>query len=241
MTTAHKLHIDDSIIEYTVRRSQRRRKTVEISVSKGMVFVSAPMRTPNKEIQDIVRKRHGWILGKLQQSILGPPLNLATGETIPYLGHDLPLLVEEAAVRRSSARFENHELRVKLPEGLPQDQREEEALGAIVAWYKAQTANYVKDSLARWLPVMGRSEMPRVLVRNQKTRWGSCSSDGTLRFSWRLAMVEPELIDSVVVHELAHLEVMNHSSAFWDVVIRAMPEALERRKRLNLVGRSLPL
>ena len=83
--------------------------------------------------------------------------------------------------------------------------------------------------------------MPRVLVRDQRSRWGSCSSDGTLRFSWRLGMVAPDLIDSVVVHELAHLEVMNHSPAFWEVVLKAMPDARERRKRLNEVGRVLPL
>ena len=95
--------------------------------------------------------------------------------------------------------------------------------------------------MARWLPVMGRSEMPRVLVRDQRSRWGSCSSDGTLRFSWRLAMLEPELIESVVVHELAHLDVMNHSKAFWDVVLKAMPDARERRKRLGEAGLRLPL
>ena len=88
---------------------------------------------------------------------------------------------------------------------------------------------------------MGRKEIPRVLVREQRTRWGSCSADGTLRFSWRLAMVEQELIDSVAVHELAHLEVMDHSRAFWDVVLRAMPDAKERRKRLAEAGRHLPL
>ena len=83
--------------------------------------------------------------------------------------------------------------------------------------------------------------MPRVLVRDQKTRWGSCSSDGTLRFNWRLAMLDPELVESVVVHELAHLDVMNHSPAFWKVVLRAMPDAKERGKRLREAGRYLPL
>ena len=83
--------------------------------------------------------------------------------------------------------------------------------------------------------------MPRVLIREQKTRWGSCSADGTLRFSWRLAMVDWDLIDSVAVHELAHLEVMNHSPDFWEVVLRVMPDARDRRRRLGEAGRNLPL
>lgn len=242
MTAVHKLRVGEATIEYTIRRSRRRRKTVEISVSRGAVVVSAPMRTPNKEIQEIVRKRHGWILGKLEVPYQEPPsLKLVTGETLPFMGQDLTLAVEDAAIRRSTAQLDGGQLLLRVPEGLPEEQREEWALAAVIAWYKDQTARFVSDSVSRWLPVMGRSETPRVLVRSQKTRWGSCSSDGALRFSWRLAMVEPDLIDSVVVHELAHLEVMNHSSAFWDVVLRAMPDARQRRKRLDEAGRRLPL
>ena len=139
---------------------------------------------------------------------------------------------------------------VTMPTALPEEERREQAYVALVAWYKARAAEFLADSVARWLPVMGRgrpprperiNRHPRVLVREQRARWGSCSADGTLRFSWRLAMVEPDLIDSVVVHELAHLEVMNHSPAFWDVVLRAMPDARQRRKRLDEAGRRLPL
>ena len=240
--TLHKLLLNDFTIEYTVRRSRRRKKTVQISVSDGAVVVSAPMRTPNREIQDIVRKRSGWILDKLAPDAQAPPpLRLVTGEALPYLGRELPLVVEEADVRRSSARLEADSLLVVLSLGLAEDERRDTVRTALVVWYRERASELLVDSVTRWLPVMGRSEMPRVLVREQRTRWGSCSADGTLRFSWRLAMVEPELVDSVAVHELAHLEVMDHSPAFWKVVLRAMPDARERRKRLGEVGRRLPL
>ena len=242
MTVRHKIQLDDATIEYTVQRSKRRKKTVQISVSGGAVVVSAPMRTPNREIQAIVQKRSGWILDKLAaEAQAPPPLRLVTGDTLPYLGRELPLVVEEADVRKPSARLDGGGLLTTVPGGLPEDERREEVRTALVAWYRAQAAQLLADSVARWLPAMGLAEMPRVLVREQRTRWGSCSADGTLRFSWRLAMVEPELIDSVAVHELAHLEVMNHSPAFWEVVLRAMPDARERRKRLSEAGRRLPL
>ena len=242
MTTPHKLQLADTTIEYTVQRSKRRRKTVQISVSGGAVVVSAPLRTPNREIQAIVQKRSGWILDKLAADAQAPPpLRLVTGDALPYLGRELPLAVEEADVRKPSALLDGGRLMVAVPAGLAEDECREAVRTALVAWYRARAAELLADSVARWLPVMGQSEMPRVLVREQKTRWGSCSADGTLRFSWRLAMVEPELIDSVAVHELAHLEVMDHSPAFWEVVLRAMPDARERRKRLADAGRRLPL
>lgn len=242
MTALHKVELGDATIEYTVRRSSRRKKTVQISVSEGAVVVSAPVRTPNREIQAIVQKRSGWILDKLAAGAQAPPpLRLVTGDTLLYLGRELPLVLAEADVRKPSARLDGGSLLAVTSRGLPEDERRESVRAVLVAWYRAQAAQLLTGSVSRWLPAMGRTEMPRVLVREQKTRWGSCSADGTLRFSWRLAMVEQELIDSVAVHELAHLEVMNHSPAFWDVVLRAMPDAKERRKRLAEAGRNLPL
>ena len=241
-SASHFLEVGDSTIEYTVRRSRRRKKTVEVSVSQGTVLVSAPARTPDGEIQAMVQKRSRWILEKLAASHQSPPpLRLVSGETLPYLGQELPLLVQEANIRRPSAQYEGERLLVNVPEELPEQERREWIFSAIVAWYKERAQEFLLDSVSRWLPVMGRSETPPVLVRGQRARWGSCSADGTLRFSWRLAMLEPDLIDSVVVHELAHLEVMNHSPAFWDVVVRAMPDARRRRRRLDETGRHLPL
>ena len=242
MAASQRVELDGVVIQYTVRRSKRRKKTVQISVSGDAVVVSAPMRTPNCQIQAIVQKRGRWILDRLEAEPQEPlPLSLVTGDSLPYLGRDLPLVVEVADVRRPSACLDTDRLVVVLPRELSGEERQGVVRKAVVAWYRERASELVADSVARWLPLMGHSDMPRVLVREQRTRWGSCSADGTLRFSWRLAMVEPELIDSVAVHELAHLEVMDHSPAFWDVVLKAMPDAKERRKRLAEAGRRLPL
>lgn len=73
----------------------------------------------------------------------------------------------------------------------------------------------------------------RITIREQKTRWGSCSSKGNLNFNWKLVLFEPELLDYVVVHELAHRIEMNHSASFWAIVESVLPDYKERRKRLR--------
>ena len=73
----------------------------------------------------------------------------------------------------------------------------------------------------------------RITIREQKTRWGSCSSKGNLNFNWKLVLLDPELLDYVVVHELAHRREMNHSVAFWKVVESELPDYRERRRRLK--------
>ena len=92
----------------------------------------------------------------------------------------------------------------------------------------------------RWQFLLGCNRTPRILVRNQRSRWGSCAPDGTLRFNWRLMMVEPDLIDYLVVHELAHLTHPNHSADFWGLVAGVMPDVQQRRKRLREAERLIP-
>ncbi len=79
----------------------------------------------------------------------------------------------------------------------------------------------------------------RITVRDQKTRWGSCSSKGTLSFNWRLMLAPPTILDYVIVHELCHLAHMNHSSKFWECVHTILPDYKERKKWLKEHGYEL--
>ena len=271
MLSSHQLLVGKVIVPYTVRRSNRRKKTLQVKVSGGAVVVSVPAAARDREVHAFVENHGDWILAKLNEKQPEPcTLSFETGDAIPVLGQDALLSVEEGLGRGPVVWMKNEVVRAKVPPWMNADERKRHVREALVEWYRTlvahrtlvaqfleesvaewlprmgrsempRVAQFLEESVAEWLPRMGRSEMPRVLVRDQRSRWGSCSSDGTLRFSWRLAMVQPQLVESVVVHELAHLEVMNHSKAFWDVVERAMPDAKKRRKLLNEAARHLPL
>ena len=229
-------------IEYRVTRSSRRVKTVSIRLEPGEgVIVSAPMRACSEQIQEIVRTRAGWILRRAAAA--PPPLEkraFLSGESLPYLGRQLRLSVTQTKARRVSLRLERSILFIETPAALTDEEQRTAIERVLTRWYRERASECLQERVQHWIPPAGSA--PRaVLIRDQRRRWGSCSADGTLRFNWRLVMAEPELIDYVVVHELAHLRVKNHSAAFWAGVARLMPDYRLRRVRLREVGPSLVL
>ena len=233
--------IDDTLIEYTVVRSARRKKTIEITLNpKDGVVVKAPRRASLKEIDGIVRRRANWILRKASANILNPtPRRFVSGETLPYLGRSLPIVAAATSDKRVSVRLEHDNFHILATPHLNEQERVDAVHTAVEQWYRARAAACLPKMVARWQPAVTRRKATRVLIRNQRKRWGSCSSDGSIRLNWRIMMADPTLIEYIVVHELAHLNVMNHSPLYWKQVERIMPDYDARRKRLNDVGAQL--
>lgn len=100
---------------------------------------------------------------------------------------------------------------------------------------RKQAAEVIKARCRYYALVMGVS-YGTVTIREQKTRWGSCSTKGNLNFNWKLVLMPPEILDYVVVHELAHRIQMNHSAAFWAEVGKILPDYKERRQWLKVNG-----
>ena len=242
MTERDRVRFGNTTIDYEVRRSERRKKTVQITTDGGGVQVAAPMTTPDSELRAIVRKRAPWILSHASGAMLdAAPKRFVSGETLPYLGRNVRLVVEFADVRSPELRFDHWRFRVAVPKTLNGGERFEPIRRAVVGWYRGRAAERLPNVVERWWSRLGRGEMSQILVRDQRQRWGSCASDGTLRFNWRAMMLKPMLIEYVVVHELAHLTHRNHSTDFWDMLSTAMPDAQQRRKSLRETGRALPL
>lgn len=242
MTARHAVRFGNTTIEYELRRSERRKKTVQISVDGSGVQVAAPSTTPDDDVQAIVRRRAPWILTHSSGATLeARPKRFVSGETLPYLGRNVRLVVEPADVRSSEVRFDHWRFRVTVPRNLAGEERREAIRRAIIGWYRAHAGDRLRARVDHWWPHFGRGEPPRVLIRAQRQRWASCAPDGTLRFNWRVVMVPPSLIDYVVVHELAHLVVRPHGDAYWGTVARPLPDYRSRRDRLRHAGALLQL
>ena len=225
-------------IEYTVVRSARRKKTIEITLDPQQgVVVRSPARTSRKEIAELVRQRAGWILSRATEDILRPtPRRFTDGETLFYLGEQIPIVANTAPDERVSVSFEDGAFQIATPIDISEEDRVAAVKEVVERWYRREAARLLPEAVARWQGKVSRKTPSRVLIRSQRKRWGSCSSDGSIRLNWRIVMAEPALIDYVAVHELAHLDVMDHSPRYWQKVERVMPDYRLRRKRLNEVG-----
>ena len=227
------LTVDD--LRFAVRWSARRR-TVGITVKRdGELVVAAPARTSARRLEEVVREKLPWVRRKLAEfEALGPPpepRQVVAGELFPYLGREYRL--ELADRPPSPVSLQGDALAVdRALDG--------EARAAIVAWYEARAREYIDAAVARFVPLVGAAPATVVVRDLGKRRWGVCDHRTlSVSFHWQLIAQPPELVDYVVVHELAHLHEPNHGPGFWRRVEDVLPDCKERRKRLTRRGDQL--
>lgn len=200
-----------------------RRKSYSIEVRQdGSLLVRAPLRATQAQIAEILAKKASWIQGKQAQARAraadSPPKNFSEGEGFLYLGNTYPLVLLDRAARPLDLRDGHFYL---IRSFIPRAQE------VFERWYREQARQVIRERVARQAARNG-FYYQGVRINGAKTRWGSCGIGGTLNFTWRLVMAPLEVVDYVVVHELAHLEIKNHSRVFWDKVRGLMPDYKER-------------
>ncbi len=227
------LEYADTSLAYTIRSSTRRR-TLSLELrADGSLTVATPRSLSLASIRAFVASRRAWIEAKraLLTARTPPRVLPENGARLPYLGSELVLNVAIAPSRRAACRCESGRLVIKVPHNTA-------IRPAIEAWYRRAAATHVAARLAFFAPLVGRAAR-KLVIRAQRTRWGSCSARGTISLNWRLMQAPPEILDYVVVHELCHLLVPNHSARFWNEVARILPDYHARRAALREFGRTL--
>ena len=173
-----------------------------------------------------MREKLPWVRRKLAEfAALGPPpepRRAVAGELFPYLGRDYRLTLADAPAQPVALGERTLEVDRALDGA---------ARAAVLAWYQARATEYVEAAVARFVPLVGAAPAAVVVRDLGKRRWGVCDHGKlTVSFHWHLVTLPPELIDYVVVHELAHLHEPNHGPEFWRRVQDVLPDCKARRR-----------
>jgi predicted metal-dependent hydrolase len=228
-----------SSIPYRIRRSERAR-SARILVDGEGVEVVVPRRFPLQEVAPFVEEKRPWIERTLRRigeaGAQYPPPDLRDGGFVPYLGERLTLVVrvEPGRVRPHVARRSDV---LQAAVGAP---GREPLRDALERWYRRRARAEVTPRLDAAVAKAG-TRYTRLDIRGQRTRWGSCSSNGSMSFNHRLLLAPSEILDYVVEHEVAHLEVLDHSPRFWALLGSRCPDWREREAWLRRHGHALRL
>lgn len=230
-------------ISYLLRvstRARRLRLLVRPSHGAGMdgLEVVVPRGVGIARVEEVLREKEAWITRTLrrvaEETVRTAPLPLTDGRALPFVGREIRLCIAlGAAEGRFRAALVGDVLTLTVAS------REQEVIrAALVAWYRRQAKAIIAERLAHCNAAYGFT-YGRVSIKEQKSRWGSCSRQGNLNFNWRLLLAPLAVLDYVVTHELAHLREMNHSPRFWQVVARGCPDYLLHRRWLRQHGNEL--
>jgi predicted metal-dependent hydrolase len=222
---------------YRIRRSNRALHA-RIQVDADGVEVVLPRHFDLRKVDPFVREKRPWIertLRRMRESEEHfPPARLCDGGELPYLGERLSLSVRvEPSRTRPHVARRGSELRVKVGPGT--SLRE-----AVEGWYRRRARAEVAPRLDAAVARAGRG-YTRLQIRGQRTRWASCSTSGAMSFNWRLLLAPPEILDYVVEHEVAHLDIQDHSRRFWSLLASRCPGWREHEAWLRRHGHALRL
>lgn len=214
-------------------RSRRRSIGLEIT-SDARLIVRAPRLVSTQMIKKLVEQKSKWI--KTKQNLLKtkqqelPQRFFQEGEQFFYLGKSFFLKIEENL--NVPIKLENH---LWLSGRYQQNVKE-----TLKAWYKKEAYKKIAERVRFYYALTGL-KYNQIKINNARRRWGSCSVSGNLNFTWRLIMAPEKVIDYVVVHEMIHLEIKNHSNLFWQAVEDRMPDYREHKNWLKQKGHLLVL
>ena len=212
---------------YAVRRSDRARR-VRVSVREdGIVEVVLPRRAPARLADEAVVQLAPWIERRRAEVDAVRARVAARGDTLPYLDETLNL-------RREPTRTRVHRRGdvLLVPAAEPH--------AAIERWYRRAARDEIAPRVAEATAALGVTAS-KITIRNQRSRWGSCSASGALSFNWRLLLGPADVLDYVVWHEACHLVHHDHSARFWGLLAAHRPDYRREQRWLRRHGATLVL
>ena len=207
-----------------VRSSRAKRLSLRVSRLDGRARLTVPRGCSDRTAKAFLADRADWLLGHMA--------NVPDAATVRF-GAQIPFRGEDHTVQMGQGR------RVHVADGVLWVPKGDDMVAPRVAAFLKATARLdLHRATSHYADKLGRG-FHKITLRDTRSRWGSCSSLGNLNYSWRLIMAPPAVLDYVAAHEVAHLQEMNHSPAFWSLVEGMCPDYRRHRAWLRTHGHSL--
>jgi predicted metal-dependent hydrolase len=221
------IEIDGKSVVLTFRRNARcRRMVLRLTPDGTGVAITLPPRAGVAEALRFVENSKHWIIKTM--GARAPTVTFSDGQSLSFKGK--PHTIRATGGKRGIVSCEDTDIKVPgehvhVPRRLKD-------------WLKAQAKRELTTASQSYAVAMG-AKFNKLTLRDQSTRWGSCSASGDLSYSWRLILAPPEVLNYVAAHEVAHLKEMNHGPRFWRLVVTHCKGAKESRRWLREHGREL--
>ena len=226
-----RIEYSNRFIDFTVIK--RKRKTAEIRIEQtNEVVVIVPYGVSDDRIDEIVRKKGAWIIKKLTEvkdiKIAGVEKDICDGDNILYLGNLYRLkIIDNNDIKRDKVYISEKCIIVEI-------QYNDRAYEVIKNWYMKKAFEIFESRVLFYNDKI--DIRPRTIkIKDQKSRWGSCTYNNDLLFNFRCIMLSPEQLDYIVVHEMCHMIEKNHGKGFWNLVELIMPDYKNHRQQLKKI------
>ncbi|MBN2086908.1 M48 family metallopeptidase [Candidatus Peregrinibacteria bacterium] len=229
--------INNREVPFILKRSTRaRRLRMQVDSEKRQIVMTIPRFTLNFEVNRFINNQKPWIekqLSKIEKhNKTHPKPKYLNGDVFYYLGEAVTLELVPSSFWRPRINIRGDKMVMSIHREMTMSEGKKLIKKTIQSFYKNKAEEVIHDRL-QFFNEYYQLEYKRVTLRNQKSRWGSCSGKKNLNFNWKLIMAPIEIIDYVVVHEMCHLKQMNHSAKFWNLVSLKIPYHNDAKKWLK--------
>ena len=228
--------------EFIIRRELTSSATASAKVKKNIILVKIPRYCQREEGFRLFSELTKKIIRKMESRpdrIAPVPLDFHDNQDASVMGRTYHISVIEGRAKSSTARLDGETIAIRLAGGMDEEKRKEHvsnlARRVISRSLQPLIQKRIEELNERHLKVPVR----RFFLKAHTSKWGSCSEQGNINLNFRLLFAPPEILDYIIIHELAHLKEKNHSPAFWSVVKEAIPDHKEREKWLKENGNML--
>lgn len=224
----HYIKIDDETFQFIQQRQKRKTISIAIQASKR-ILIKTPLNVTTEAATQLLQKYSHWIKEK-DQSFENlsrcAPIN---NKYIIYMGEPR-YIIRQSLTNTPLISLEKNKIFLNCALGLPIQLAE-----IFIPWYKGQAKHYLTQRTSLWADRL-KVNVAHISIRDQKTRWGSCSTRHNINYNWRIMMAPTAVIEYLVIHEVSHLLQMNHSAKFWQIVESCDPDYHARKLWLKENG-----